>query len=245
MSHNPRKAQAFIAMITAAGLCSLTYALTHTSTWHVEESLVLFAITIAASRMKVKLPGLSGNMSVNLPFLLLAVAELNPIEALAVACISTAVQCLPTDGRKPKPVQMLFNISSTAFAVILGWLVFHQGANAHIAWLSGASLLTLAVAGFFLIQTVPVSVMITLTDQGPVHRVWTNIARMTFPYYVLSAGMAFMVMTVRQHVGWQLPILLLPVMYGTYSSYRMYFGREGAAAEQHEALLAHGATAGR
>ncbi len=239
MSHNPRKSQAFIALITTAGLCSVTYGLTHMSTWHVGEAVVLFAITVAASRMKVKLPGLSGNMSVNLPFLLLAVAELNPVEALAVACVSTAVQCLPK-GKKPNPVQMLFNVSSTAFAVIVGWQVFHQGANTHLAWLSAILLLPLAVAGFFLIQTVPVSVMIALTDAGPVHKVWTNIARVTFPYYVLSAGMAFMVMSVRQQVGWLLPVLLLPVMYGTYSSYRLYFRGEAA----HSPLLAHGATAG-
>ena len=244
MNHNPRKAQAFIALMTTAGLCSTTYSLTHSSTWHVGESLILFAITVAASRMKIKLPGLSGNMSVNLPFLLLAVAELNAIEALAVALVSTAVQCLPKHGGKLKPVQMLFNLSSTAFATTVGWAVFHLGANP--GWLAGSLLLPLAVAGFFLIQTVPVSVMIALTDEGPAHRVWTNIARMTFPYYVLSAGMAFMVITLRQHVAWQWPVLMLPVMYGTYSSYRMYFDREATSLNSHTqaALLAHGASAG-
>jgi len=242
MNHNPRKAQAFIALMTTAGLCSTTYGLTHSTTWHVGESLILFAITVAASRMKIKLPGLSGNMSVNLPFLLLAVAELNAIEALAVAVFSTAVQCLPKHAGKLKRVQMLFNLSSTAFATMAGWAVFHLGA--HTTWWGGALLLPLAVAGFFLIQTVPVSVMIALTEEGPVHRVWTNIARMTFPYYVLSAGMAFMVITLRQHVGWQLPILLLPVMYGTYSSYRMYFDKEAASLGSQAVLVAHAAGAG-
>ena len=104
----------------------------------------------------------------------------------------------------------------------------------------------MAVAGFFLIQTVPVSVMIALTDAGPVRKVWSNIARMTFPYYVLSAGMAFMVMAVRQHVGWQLPVLLLPVMYGTYCSYQTYFSRsvvEPAGPQGQPALLSRGAAA--
>jgi hypothetical protein len=243
MNHNPRQAKTFIALMTAAGVCSIAYGLTHASPWHPAEALALFAITVAASRMKVKLPGLSGNMSVNLPFLLLAVAELNLVEALAVACASMAVQCLPKDGTKAKPVQMLFNISSMAFAVALGWQVFHHGASGQPAWLAGALLMPLAVACFFLIQTVPVSIIIALTDGGPVRRVWTNIAQMTFPYYVLSAGMAFMVMAARQHVGWQLPLLLLPVMYGTYCSYQMYFGRN--AAEPGSISMAKGAAAGR
>lgn len=225
MSHNPRKAKAFIALITAAGLCSISYSLTQTMTWHLLEAAVLLAITATASRMRMKLPGLTGNMSVNLPFLLLAVAELNPLEALAVACVSVAIQCIPKDGTKPKPEQMLFNVSSMAFAVVLGWRVFHQGGNSHMPWLSGALMPALAVAGFFLLQTLPVSVMISLTDAGPVQKVWTAIARMTFPYYVLSAGVTFMVMTARQHVGWQMPLLLLPVMYFTYVSYQTYFGR--------------------
>ena len=242
MSHNPRQATSFIALISVAGLCSIGYGLIHATTWHPVEALALLGIAAAASRMKVKLPGLTGNMSVNLPFVLLAVAELNLVEALVVACASTAVQCWPKDETTPKPVQMLFNISLMATAIALGWRVFHQGANGQPVWLSGAMLLPLAVLGFFLMQTVPVSIVIALTDGRLVWRVWTNIVQLTFPYYVLSAGMASMVIAVRQHVGWQVPLLLLPVMYGTYRSYQIYFGWNAA---EHSSLgMAKAATAG-
>lgn len=242
MSHNPRQANAFIALISAAGLCSVGYGLTQATNWHPLEALTLFAIAIAAARMKVKLPGLTGTMSVNLPFVLLAVAELNLAEALLVACASTAAQCWPKGGVKPIPVQMLFNVSSMASAVAIGWRVFHQGANGQPAWLSGALLLPLAVSGFFLMQTVPVSIVIALTDGELVRKIWTNIAQMTFPYYVLSAGVASMTITVHQHGGWPVSLLVLPVMYGTYHSYQMYFGRE--AAKNSPLSLAKAATAG-
>jgi hypothetical protein len=90
MSHNSRNATGFIALISAAGLCSVGYGLTQTANWHPQEALALFAIAVVAARMKVKLPGLTGTMSVNLPFVLLAVAELNLGEALLVACASTS-----------------------------------------------------------------------------------------------------------------------------------------------------------
>src|ERR1039458_10098054 len=88
MSHNPRNATVFIALISAAGFCSVGQGLTQATNWHPWEALTLFAVAVAAARMKVKLPGLSGTMSVNLPFVLLAVAKLNLAEALLVGCAS-------------------------------------------------------------------------------------------------------------------------------------------------------------
>ena len=242
MNHNPRLANSFIALIAIAGFGSLGYGWMQATAWHPYEALALFAIAVAASRMKIKLPGLTGNMSVNLPFLLLAAAGLNLVEALVIACVSTAVQCFPKDGTKPKAVRVLFNLSLMASAVALTWQVFRMGAAAHPAWLSGALVLPLAALTLFLMQTVPVSVVITLTDGGPFRTIWTKIAQMTFPYYVLSAGMASMVMAARQHVAWDVPLLLLPVMYGIYCSYQMYFGRE--AAEQRSLSMAKAAGAG-
>ena len=243
MNHNPRIAKSFIALISAAGLGSMAYGWMHSTPWHPYEALALFAITVAASRMNVKIPGLTGNMSVNLPFLLLAAAELNLAEALAIAAVSTAAQCFPKDGTKLKPVRMLFNISLVSCAVALAWQVFHLGAAAQPTWFSGALLLPSAALTLFLMQTMPVSIVIALTDGGPIGAVWAKIARMTFPYYVLSAGMASMVMQARQHVGWQGPLLALPVMYGTYRSYQTYFGRE--AADQSSLGMTKAAAAGR
>jgi hypothetical protein len=242
MNHKPRFAEPFIALIALAGIASVAYGWMHATTWHPYEALALFAITVAASRMKVKLPGLTGNMSVNLPFLLLAAAELNQVEAIAIAVVSTAVQCFPKDGTKHKIVRVLFNLSLMSSAVALAGQVFHMGAVAHPVWFTGALVLPAAALTLFLMQTAPVATVIALTDGGPVTAIWTKIARMTFPYYVLSAGMASMMMAARQHVGWQVPLLALPVMYGTYRSYQTYFGREAAHQISHG--LAKAAAAG-
>ena len=227
MSHKPRQANTFIALVSAAGLCSIACGLTQAANWHPWEALSLFVVAVSASRMKVKLPRLTGNMSVNLPFVLLAVAELNLAEALLVACASTMAQCWPKGGAKPQPVQMLFNLSSMASAVAVGWRVFHWGANGQPAWLPSALLLPLAVSGFFLLQTIPVSVVIALTEGGMAGKIWMNIARSTFPYYVLSAGMASLAMAARQYPVSPISLVVLLVMYGTYRSFQTYFRREG------------------
>lgn len=224
MSHNPRQVNGFIAVVAAAGIYSVSYGMMHAGNWHPQEALTLFAIAVTAAQMKVKLPGLNGSMSVNLPFLLLAIVDLNLVEALLVACASTAAQCWPKDGSKPKSVQLLFNVSLMASATATGWRVFHTGSNGQPVMLSGGWALPLAVLGFFLIQTVPVSIIMALTGGGLVRKIWSSILQMTFPYYVLSAGVASMMIGLRQQVGWQVPILLLPVMYGTYRSFQTYLG---------------------
>jgi len=116
------------------------------------------------------------------------------------------------------------------------------GGGLQMSLSEAVDLNTEALKRLDLMQTVPVSVVIMLTDGGPFRTIWTKIAQMTFPYYVLSAGMASMVMAARQHVAWDVPLLLLPVMYGIYCSYQMYFGRE--AAEQRSLSMAKAAGAG-
>ena len=216
MSPKPQNARAFIALITAAGVASICFGLAQTNSWHPYQALALCGIAAVASRMKIKLPGLAGNMSVNLPFLLIAVAELNLVEALVVAGVSAAVQCFPSDGRKTRPEQMLFNVSSMAFATALAWWVFQQGAGS--AWF-----VPMATVLFFLGQTVPVSIIISLTTGDTLAKIWTSMARLTFPYFVLSAGVAAMMTSASRQVGWQIPLGALPVMFGVFCSYQTYF----------------------
>jgi len=45
----------------------------------------------------------------------------------------------------------------------------------------------------------------------------------------LSAGVTSIVTTASYRIGWQVPLLVLPVMYGVYRSYRLYFGQAAKA----------------
>ncbi len=225
MSYNRRKTNSFIALISAAGLGSVGYALTRATTWHPGEAIVLVVIAVAASRMKVKLPGLNGSMSVNLPFVLIAAIQLSLLEALLVALASTAVQSLPAAGGKPKVVQMFFNVCTMAIAVGIGRWILHQAFAGRSLWTSSSLPLSLAAASFFMVQTVPVATIISLTEGGRVLRIWSSIFHLSFPYYVLSAGVTSLVTAVSQRIGWQVPLLVLPAMYGVYRSYRSYFSQ--------------------
>ncbi len=224
MRPNSRLAQMFVGLMAMVGVGVMGYAVVNSQPWHHYQFATLLAIALLASRLKVKLPGLNGNMSVNLPFILIAQAQLSPSEALVIACASTLVQCLPRAGAKLNPVQVLFNISTMAIAVELGYLVLRHGQHLKVIS-SGALLLALSAVAFFLANTLPVASIISLSEGPKMLRVWASIFHLSFPYYVASAGVASIVTTASRHVGWQIPLLVLPIVYAIYRSYRLYFGR--------------------
>ena len=83
--NNTRQIKIFIgAMILAAATGSGGYAAVASHTLHRLFALAVLALAAATSRMKVKLPGINGNMSVNLPFLLTAVVNLSATEAVLI-----------------------------------------------------------------------------------------------------------------------------------------------------------------
>ncbi len=225
MQQNTRLTKTFIAGMFLAAIASTLYAGLASHSLHPGYALAVLALAAATSRMKIKLPGIDGNMSVNLPFLLMAVVNLSALEAVFIACLSTMVQCWPKPGSKSKPEQMLFNVSMMAFATCMANMIWNAGWLGKAAWASEPLMLASATAAFFVGQTAPVAGIIKLAEGAAMRRVWLSIVQLSFPYYVLSAGMTSMVNLVSHHIGWQAALVVFPVMYGVHRSYRLYFGR--------------------
>jgi hypothetical protein len=223
MKQNTRLTQTFIAAMAVAAIASTAYAGLASHTLHASYAVALLVVAAATSRMKVKLPGIDGNMSVNLPFLLMAVVNLSALEAVGVACVATVVQCWPKLDSKFKPEQMLFNVSMMAFATSMANLIWNAGWLGRGAWASEPLMLASATAAFFLGQTAPVAGIIKLAEGAALRKVWLSIVQLSFPYFVVSAGMTSMMNTVSRHFGWQTALVAFPVMFAIHLSYRRYF----------------------
>jgi hypothetical protein len=180
-----------------------------------------------AARLKIKLPGVTGTMSVNLPFILVAAAEMGSGEALAVGFISTFVQCLPK-GKKLNLVQTAFNCGTITLAVAAARFIF---ASPSVASVIGSPSLRLGVvaAAYALANTIPVAIVIGLTEGASTLRTWWEMLELSFPYLVASAGIAGVTLTVGQEEGWQVPLAVLPIMVGIFHSYRRYFAATAAS----------------
>lgn len=222
---NTQRTKTFIGGMTLAGATAAGYAAYLSHSLHPYFALAVLALAAATSRMKVKLPGLNGNMSVNLPFLLTAVISLSPVEAVVIACFSTAVQCWPRKGAKFNPQQMAFNLSMMSLATCMASLIFHARWAFHTTSASSSLGLILAAATLFLGQTAPVAAIIALSEGKAAGSIWWHLAHLSFPYYVVSAGVSSLLHTVSAHVGWGLALAVFPVMYAIHRSYSLYFGK--------------------
>lgn len=220
-----RPAQMFIGLIILSGFAVLGHAMLHAHSADHVRFISFLLVACLAARLKVKLPGLTGSMSVNLPFILVAVADMNPSEALAVACFSTFVQCLPRATQKFNTVQAIFNFCNMALVVAATKFAFNYPAL-NSAVHSRALLLALAAIAFFVVNTVPVAIVIALTEAKNAVRTWAQIFQLSFPYFVASAAIAGLVLAATVEIGWQVPLFVLPVMFGIFHSYKHYFSAE-------------------
>ena len=224
MNRNTRLTQVFIGLMFGAAVAGTAWAGWNSHMLHGYYALALLALSAVTSRMKVKLPGIDGNMSVNLPFVLTAVVSLSAIEAVAIASVATAVQCWPKPDAKFKPEQMVFNVSMMALASSIASLVLKTQWLSGSVWVSAATMPVLATVTLFAGQTVSVATIVAIGKGEAMHRIWWNLAHLSFPYYVVSAGVTSMLQSVSHHPGWVLALAVCPIMYGIHRSYRLYFG---------------------
>jgi len=240
--NNTRRIQTFIGAMMLAAVGADGYAAIGSHALHTYFALAVLGLAAATSRMKVKLPGINGNMSVNLPFLLTAVVNLSAAEAVLITCASTAVQCWPRKGTRFNPQQMSFNLSMMSFASASASLMFHAAWLTRMQWSSSTLGLALATLALFLGQTAPVAGIVAVSEGKSPMQTWQRLALLSFPYYVISAGVTSMVQAVSSHLGWELALAVFPVTYVIHRSYRLYFS--GMAESMRSDLLVRAAGAG-
>lgn len=214
-------ARMFVALIALSGVLILVDAAFKARSVPSFRFAAFLVAACLAAWLKIKLPGLTGTMSVNLPFILVAAAEMNSAEALAVGFISTFVQCLPK-GRKLNLTQAAFNCCTIVLAVTAARYIF-ASASIVSAISSPALRLGVAAAGYALANTIPVAIVIGLTEGARILRTWQEMLQLSFPYLVASAGIAAVTLTIAHEIGWQVPLAVLPIMAGIFQSYRRYF----------------------
>ncbi len=214
--------RAFIAIVVICGLAVLTYAaILHGKSQNPVKFFCYLVIAIAASRLKVNLPSITGTMSVNFLFVLAGVLELSLQETMALGCAAVLVQCLSVE--RPAPVQVAFNVCSTALAIAATFFLYrysliHSAANP-------STLLFLGACVYFITNTLPIAIIISLTERRSLRKIWSECYFWSFPYYLVGAGVVGMMSWIHSFSDWQTSLLTLPVVYLIYRSYRLYLGK--------------------
>ena len=232
------RARLFIGVTAALGMSALAYSLWHWQSVDLTRFFCYLLVAVLASSLKIQLPGIDGTMSVNFLFILLSVLELNLPETLALGCTATLAQCLFGTRQKLVPVKIVFNVfSMMANAIVLSYFAYHD-----LQKVLGAGTLPLLVISaliFFVANTVPVAVIISLTEGKSAYKVWTECHFWSFPFYMVGATVVFGVGYISKQVGWQTSLLVLPLVYFVYRSYHLYLAKLAAEKRQVEVEKRH------
>jgi diguanylate cyclase (GGDEF)-like protein/putative nucleotidyltransferase with HDIG domain len=228
----------FVGIAASSGVVVLTYALLHWQSQDLTRFICYLAVAILASGLKVQLPGIDGTMSVNFLFILLGVLELSLPETLLIGCTASLVQSVWQARKRLDPVKVLFNVAgmmanaSALTYFTYHWLAVRAGSNKPI-------LLMVAALVFFFANTIPISLVIAMTEGKASRKVWSECYFWSFPYYLVGAAAVGLVGMINRSAGWETSLLVLPLIYWVYRSYRQYLGRLEAEKQRVEVQKKH------
>jgi hypothetical protein len=169
----------------------------------------------------VRIPGITGTYSLNFVFILLAVVSLSPAECVVLAGVCAVVQSLWKAAVWPSLVQVLFNGSNVAISAAVSQRI----AMAVVGAGSSTTLpvaVAIAAGVYFLINTLLVSVILTMLDGKPFFSIWSRWFSWSLPYYLLGAAIASLIIVSSARIGWNFALFALPVTYLVYCCYRLY-----------------------
>jgi putative nucleotidyltransferase with HDIG domain len=215
-------ARVFISLVVIVGTSVLVYGALNPVSRNIAQFICYLLIALLASRLKVNLPGITGTMSVNFLFILLGVLELSFAETLVLGCAAILVQCFYRD--RPSAIQVTFNICASAFAIAVAYGVYHFAlSQGRVS--SHPLLLVVAASTYFLANTGSIAVVISLTEGKSLQKIWVECYFWSFPYYLVGAAIAGMIGWFNRAFYWETSLLILPVIYLIYRSYRLYLGK--------------------
>jgi hypothetical protein len=191
---------------------------------------VLFALLAALATiggaLKMRVPGVEGNLSLSFLPIILSSVLLSLPETIALTVAATLVQT-SVGVRKFRLAQAAFNCAALSISIGLGALAGAAVAGQHVP------LIRLGLAGgvFYVANSVAIATAIGLTGNRPVLEIWDDCFRLYLPYFtsgLACALVAFTGSTADERRSLQYPELaVLPLML-LARHYFKTFGNAGA-----------------
>ncbi|MHB8214589.1 MAG: HD domain-containing phosphohydrolase [Candidatus Sulfotelmatobacter sp.] len=217
------RTRVYVSGMALAAVGCFVYAFSHWHSTDLAKFILYMAAAVLASSFKVSMPGVEGTMSMNFLLTLLCILELGLPETLLIGVVKTLAQFYWRPARRPKLVQLVFNLSQVTVCGAVSFGAYKLSVQAF----HGSIPLGLLAAAItqFASNTAAMSIIIGLTEDKRVRNVWTETYLWTFPYYLVGAAIAGLVSLLNRHFAWQGSLLVLPPIYLIYRSYRLYLGK--------------------
>ena len=210
------RAKIYIAVVIVLGAASVVRGFHLWIPHDLLRFLGYLALAIPASCLKVRLPKITGTISVLFIFLLAGIVDLGLPETLAIGVLCVVVQCFWKAKSRPRVVQVLFSVATVALTITATDFVYGR-----LRDIPSPFRLALAASIYFVVNTFPIALVIALTEKKSLRHVWSTCYLWCFPYYLVGAAIVSLFSLANGRLDWA-GILILPVMYAIYRSYLLY-----------------------
>ncbi len=224
------RARAYYYCVVGIGLFVFSNGLSQFAPTDFQQFFAYLALGMLSATWRVKVPGVSVNISPVFAFVLIGIANYSLGEALIIGCGSTLVQCLWKPDEKRESRKIVFNISAVAIGVTIAYNPSHFVLSEGLS--HAPRMLPLAALVFFIVNTGLVSGMIALVEEEVFPAVWRNLTQYLIWYYVAGGLLATLIIVANRLGGWQAGLFITPFLYLAYQYYREYLRRRGFALER-------------
>jgi diguanylate cyclase (GGDEF)-like protein/putative nucleotidyltransferase with HDIG domain len=185
--------------------------------------LYLLAVVLT-SGFKVWLPGVLSTLSMNYVFMIAALMDLNIGSAILVGIAGVLGQTFYKSRAGANWNQLLFNLSTISLSIMVAAYCYRLHLLASVDPY-GIFSVVLSSASYFMVNTMIVSGIISLTSKKRVFPLWKESYLWTSPQYLVGGLIACGFHFLLQSIGWIGTLSTIPVMYLVYRSYKIYLTR--------------------
>ncbi len=221
-----KAAKVYWTLVVMAGFACLASAF---ASWSVQDEklvriLCYMVAGVFASGLKIRLPGITGTLSMNYIVIIMAMLDLSLPGTLLVAVVCTIGQCLIHATARPKWFQVLFSVNGIAVPIMAAQYCLTLPALLNVDR-TGCIALLVASLVYFVINTFTVAGIIGCSTGTSIYQTWRSSYLWTSPQYLVGGGIAGAAHFFSQHLGWPLLLMAAPPLYLVYRSYSLYLGR--------------------
>lgn len=215
----------YLLVVSVGAACSLRVF----ANWDIQREngsrlLFLAVVAVIVSGFKIRLPGVTTTLSTNYVVILAALLDLDAGAGVVVSLICTLAQCLLYANTKPRWYQVVFSVVAVPLPVLGADLLIHSVTLRHLDG-SGSVGLLAGVMTYFLINTITVAGVISLTSNKAVRQVWQESYLWTFPQYLVGGLIAAGIHFLDRNLGWAGILVAAPPLYLLYRSFFIYLGK--------------------
>jgi hypothetical protein len=223
-THMPKIAKAYIALILAIGLATTLFAAISWTSADLTSFAVFFAITVFASTLKVRVPGMTSTMSPNFAFLVIGMVRFSWSKVAVAALAAGLVQSI-WRAKQPRVVQVSFNAATLVLSASASFALSH----AIVTQMRISPAVPVVVLGgcfYTALNTALVSLVVSLVEGQEFSEVCQRCYEAVFPSFFAGITVAGLLSgSLLGTKAWQASATLLPATILGYVYLRGHNGR--------------------